>query len=1283
MKRCMCGLLFLFLLILPVCCWGMVDKATLYGTVYGAHGDPLPGVTVVVENSALGVSRVTITGQDGAYTIPEIAPAAGYRVTAKLAGHSFDSRDGIEIHVGDERVILPPLRERLATEQPKGSEETSAASTETVSAASSGVITRKQLATLPLYNRNFLALGLLTPNTHDVEAGSALTGATFSIAGARPTSNNFLMDGADNVASSSNQAVPFQVNDAIQEFRVTAAAAGAEYGRNLGGVVNVITQRGSNQFHGSAFGYFANDALNATSPLSVYNGTTFHQAAAFAGSTTPATPDFDNAETGWYPNTYNDYVAGATALYSVGTGSGCTTLAAGYCNPYFKPASVLASNDSHVQPFDSKQFGVNAGGALARDRWFVFGSYEGTRIDNPNPIFERVPTAFDTGSNPAAAYFGSGTSGYGDYQFAQKVLSLYPKSNVVGVPGVMEFYRGQAPNHTNVDNYLFRSDLVSSQSSSVTLRYFAQVLDQLHDDTLPASAVYKGNGADRKAQNQNASISYASSLSPDLTNEVRFGFTQFRVDEVPQDSGTSIATALNLPTGSQLPTFLLSGIDPQLSGASPYRFGAMSAWSDSYWNSDLPGYGMQMSPTLDGLFPFARIGAPLTAPSQRHDNTYSANESLSWAKGRHAIKLGAELRHLQNLSENGAFARGLVFSGNIGEFTSDSESDNYSNALGWYAGFQNPSFDYAIRQPSPYRADITSNAFSWFVQDTWRIRPRLTLTAGVRYEFFSVPGESNNNLWNYDPSANGLVQAGSSKVVAPDGSPCGSTRPITFEPSEFAAQDGVLSWSCSTSGSGNIMASNSRNFAPRLGAAWDVHGNGKTVVHAGAGWYYDQLPLSDVAQLTYNRPTYSSLTNPELIYGQTFGWLDNGQATQFAYGNSTLNPSSAEFNAQNQAASSPMAISAIDFHHSATPSSLQANFSIQQQLSPKFLMELGYVGTFASDLPVVANTNMLNEWSFTDMLGPVFTMTNQGHSLYNSLLIRLESAEWRGLRFNALYGLSRSMDNDSSANFPVLPINAPNLELGPLWLGLGNPSFGELGGHGGSTSSAGMNSGLTTTGMSSALVTPYTIPQDPKNFLKNEYGSSDFDSRQNAVLDFDWAVPSLHRAWHVPGALDHWNFSGVLNARSGQPFTVFAGPIDGELTERVNVTGHIKTTGNPNAYIDASNLQLPAVANCQNWFFQVNSNGNPIAPCLGNSGRNAAVGPSFTSLDAAAQKTFPVGESRSFVVRVESFNLLNHANYYNPVTTLSTDGIGLNPDFGRILSAHNPRQLQFAARLNW
>ena len=244
------------------------------------------------------------------------------------------------------------------------------------------------------------------------------------MAGARPSSNNFLLDGMDNVASSINQAIPFQVNDAIQEFRVVTSTAPAEFGRGQGGVINVVTRRGENNIHGSAFGYFSNDKFNANTPLSVYSNSTFAKAAAYAGQlNSPVAPLAGTNVTLQAPDSFNQ-------LRSTACKPGSTAL---ICANDFNPASVLQQVDSHTQPYSAQQFGFNMGGAPVKDKLFLFSSYEGTRIENPNPIIERVPTAFDrtAASTPLAAS--------PDFQLAQKVLALYPKSNVVAVPGVLEF----------------------------------------------------------------------------------------------------------------------------------------------------------------------------------------------------------------------------------------------------------------------------------------------------------------------------------------------------------------------------------------------------------------------------------------------------------------------------------------------------------------------------------------------------------------------------------------------------------------------------------------------------------------------------------------------------------------------------------------------------------------------------------------------------------------------------------------------------------------------------
>ena len=1285
-----CGLL---LMAAPV--FAATQNAVVYGTVYDAAGNPMAGVTVTLENPALGFTRGTTTGTDGSYNFAEVPPAEGYRLTAAKGDKKLDIRAGITVNVGDERVILPPLKEQAAATAAvvEKTAEGQAVRNETVSTTMSGVITGDQLRSLPsTLNRNFLSLGTLTPNTHDVEGGSELTGASFSVAGTRPSTNDFLLDGADNVASSSNQAVPFQVNDAIQEFRVTSSAASAEYGRNQGGVVNVVTRRGGNAFHGSAFGYFNNDFLNADNHVSVYNGTTFDKAAAYAG---PAT--LTCADGGFFPLTYNDYVN--TACFN---GFFTDTLAT--ANTIFDPAAVLAANNQFKQPFDSKQFGINLGGALMKDKWFAFGSYEATLIDNPNQIFERVPSTFDRTYDP----FATGAFGFPandpNYVLGQNLLSLFPVANVIAVPDALEFYRGEAPNHTTVHNVLLRSDYVHSDKTTLTARYAVQWLNQLHDATLPQQANYPGNGANRDAFNQNLSFSYGRTFSPTLINEVRAGFNRFNVQEKPQDASFNPAT-LGLEASS-LPTILLNGLDPQYSGAIPGTNGAYRGWVDA---------ATPMLPSLDYLFPFARLGAPLGAPSERRDTTWFVADSVSWSRGKHAFRFGAEFRHLDNRISNGAFSRGFVYSADMGAFTSDSENCNQGCGAAVNA-FIRPSFTFAQTQSSPYVGSFHSFAFEGFIQDTWRFHPRWTLNVGLRYEYFSPPEERNDRIWNFDPAANGLVQQGHSATLDQYGVPC-STPPTTYDSLPQSISGFLIipgGWTCNPVGSGKITRSDTNNFAPRVGLAWDVFGSGRTVLRIGAGWFYDQLPINYTSQLLLNRPT--TVGNPNSVYGQVddfgFGFCP---VTICGTGNTFLNPTTQatlSFDGVNPnsfytVAASPFAIYARDVAHSSTPYTRQMSASWQQQITNKLAVELGYVGTSGKTLPVVFDNNFTNHWTVVTAPGvgnpvggniifsPVYTMTNRADSTYHSLLARARIAEFHGLRLNATYNWSKSMDNASSGFFPTVPLTAPNLTIAYQLFGTANPItnciyFGTGCGVIPNTFPVlDFSTGaVTTTGANQVQTSRYLIPQDPFNFLVDDRGRSDFDSKHRFVLDYIWEVPSLQKKWGWSKYLDYWQFSGVLVAQSGQPFTVFAGPILGELTERANILGPVsQDNGNPNAAISPANLGLPLnSAPCTGTAFPFISPFLPAAgtPCIGDSRRNQFTGPNLMSFNLAIQKGFPVGgENRMLSLRAEFYNLSNRANYYNPISTLSVDGFNPNSDFGKIKSAHDPRQIQFGVRYTW
>jgi len=313
------------------------------------------------------------------------------------------------------------------------------------------------------------------------------------------------------------------------------------------------------------------------------------------------------------------------------------------------------------------------------------------------------------------------------------------------------------------------------------------------------------------------------------------------------------------------------------------------------------------------------------------------------------------------------------------------------------------------------------------------------------------------------------------------------------------------------------------------------------------------------------------------------------------------------------------------------------------------------------------------------------------------------------LRLNGTYFWSKSIDNASSSTFTTLPLSLSNLTIAYGVFGSDSAIARCIFFGNNCTTRSGQPipltiptinfspSAVTTTGAGQPIVTPYLLPQTPGNFLRNDRGLSDFNSTHRGVIDFTWDVPSLQKAWGAPAWLDDWQLSGVFTAQSGQPFTLFAGPVAGEVNQRVNVVGPVHVGNNPNGAIDITNLQLASQATaCSPPYLKTTGNigfqGNlfqplPGTPCMGNSSRNAFIGPDYINMNFSIQKGFHLSsqasEAKMLIFRMEFYNLFDRANYFNPISAFSTNGVTVNPDFGKIKSAHEPGEIQLAIRYSW
>jgi outer membrane receptor protein involved in Fe transport len=242
-----------------------VGGATLNGTVSDATGAAIPGAKVTVTSPATGFTRNTQTNESGLYTFTRLPPGT-YELTTDNQGFKTNRRTGLQLNVGAVATIDIMLEVGTAQEQVTITAE--APVVESTRSQTSTTITSKQVTDLPVNGRNFLDFTLLTPGV----VRDQTRGGDLSFGGQRGTENSLLVDGADSNNVFFGQTTgrtgtgrnPYSFSqDAVQEFQVNTNSYGAEFGRAAAGVINVITKSGTNDFHGTAFEFFRDKALNA------------------------------------------------------------------------------------------------------------------------------------------------------------------------------------------------------------------------------------------------------------------------------------------------------------------------------------------------------------------------------------------------------------------------------------------------------------------------------------------------------------------------------------------------------------------------------------------------------------------------------------------------------------------------------------------------------------------------------------------------------------------------------------------------------------------------------------------------------------------------------------------------------------------------------------------------------------------------------------------------------------------------------------------------------------
>jgi outer membrane receptor protein involved in Fe transport len=603
----------------------------------------------------------------------------------------------------------------------------SVAALETETSSLGKVVDQQRIQNLPLLGRNPYSLVALVPGARP-SAGlndlpvDQISQSFVSINGARANQNEYLLDGAPNTAAAQNQPVVFANPDAVQEFKVETNNYSAQYGRAGGGIFNIVTRSGTNDFHGTAYDYLRNDALNANSFFGNRAGQKkppfhFNQFGATIGGPIDfpekvfGPMNYDGKNRSFFFGSYEGvrfsqggtYVGSVPTLLQRNGDFSQTRNAAGAVIPIYDPATTRP-NPANTAQFLRDQF---PGNVVPRNRW--------------NPAFV-------------------------------KMLDFIPLPNAAGNANTAAGnFVTTAANRISKDTFSIRLDHQLTEKHRLSGRYN-------FDNTPINRPNYYGNIASPTFGSQvfkrrNLGLDYTATFSPTTVGNFLFSFTRLENNRRPFSNGFDI-TQLALPAAlktqlipESFPTITVAGMGGSFSITN-------SGTANLMGGNDLIQFG---------------------------DNTASWVGSLTKTLSRHTLKFGGETRLLRpNYWQFADTAINFSFAQNF----TQGPNPTAAAAAGTGVGFA--SFMLGIGAGTYTRAASLAmqvKYYGGYIQDDWKLTDKLTLNLGLRYEYESPRTERYNQLTNFDPNAKppltaaGLNLTGALSFVGVDGNPRGQWNP--------------------------------------------------------------------------------------------------------------------------------------------------------------------------------------------------------------------------------------------------------------------------------------------------------------------------------------------------------------------------------------------------------------------------------------------------------------------------------------------------------------------------
>ena len=510
-------------LVLAVCAFGQSTGA-VQGTITDASGAAVPNAAITLRGEGTGAERTATSDSGGLYFVPSLATGT-YRLEVKAAGMATKAVTNLTVSVGS--TVQQDFALAVASASEVVEVEAVAALVDTTTVSVGAVVNQMTVQEIPLNGRHFVDLALLIPGTVTPPANGFLTAPlrgqgsfSFNSAGAREDSVNFMINGI-NLSDPIQNQITFQPTiNTIDEFKIDNATFSAEYGRNSGSIVNIATRSGVNTWHGEAYEFLRNNALDArnfSNPTNIVRG------------------------------------------------------------------GVLVANPQ--APFKRNQFGGDGGGAIQKDKTFIFLSYEGLRQRQAVPISTTTLTAAQVAQALATSD-----------PIIRSLLPLIPAAN----SGTNQFV-SSAVAPVNISQGTANVSHIFSNANRIN-GYYAIQRDERNEPPSTDGNSFPGGGDERNGRRQLLTLTDSWVIRPTLVNEARLGFNRIHITFNAANTGSAAALGINSGVTAAI------GL-PQITVSGAFTFGGVNGF-----------------------------------PQGRGDTTALFSDTLSWVHSNHTFKFGGEYR---------------------------------------------------------------------------------------------------------------------------------------------------------------------------------------------------------------------------------------------------------------------------------------------------------------------------------------------------------------------------------------------------------------------------------------------------------------------------------------------------------------------------------------------------------------------------------------------------------------------------------------------------------------